>query len=270
MSSESSLKKQSRSSWQITKSVWWALLIREALSRTMSDRLGWFWLFAQPVLIVIVMVSIRTVVLGRMRTISGAEFVPWLIIGLLGFQLFRETMMRSMGAVEANRQLFSYRQVMCIDPVFVRCYVEGLLATFVLLIFVFVTLLFDFSLVPHDSVMALYSWFSLWFLGVGGGLVISVSATLLPETKKIVPVLMMPLLLLSGVIFPINYLPPVYQEYFLLNPIVHGLELFRGYTFEAYQPLKEVSFYYLWLWSLSLVTLGLMLHIRFQHRLKVL
>jgi len=270
MLSESSKKIPIRTPWQVTKSVWWALFVREALSRTMSDRLGWFWLFAQPIIIVVVMVSIRTVVLGRIRTISGAEFVPWLIVGLLGFQLFRETLMRSMGAIDTNKQLFSYRQVKPIDPVFIRCYIEGLLATFILIIFILVSLLLGFSLVPSDSLVALFSWFSLWFLGVGCGLVLSVSARLLPETKKVIPVLIMPLFLVSGVIFPLNFLPQEYMQYFLLNPLVHGLELTRSFFFEHYQPLKGVSFFYLWLWSLSLMTIGLILHLRFEQRLKVL
>jgi len=270
MSSPSSLKVNRRTPWQVTKSVWWALFIREALSRTMSDRLGWFWLFAQPILIVIVMVQIRTIILGRSLNISGGEFIPWLIFGLLGFQMFRETLLRSMFAVQTNRQLFAYRQVKPIDPVMVRCYIEGLLNTFIFLLFIMASFLLDFSLMPDDPVGGLFIWFSLWAMAVGAGLVVSVLVILIPETEKIMPVIMLPLLLVSGVIFPLNFLPPLYQEYLLLNPIVHGLELLRFYFFANYQPVAGVDVRYLWMWSFSLLALGLMLHLRFHQRMKVL
>lgn len=236
----------------------------------MGDRLDWFWLFAQPVLIVIVFIFIRTVVLGNIKAVAGADFIPWLIIGFLGFQLFRQTMMRSMNAIESNRKLFSFRQVLTVDPVLVRCYIEGLLMTLVLLLFVFLSGLFGVYLVPDDSVLVLYSWFSLWCLGVGCALIISVWAVLIPDTKNILPIVMMPLLLISGVIFPLNYLPPDIQYYLLFNPIVHGLESLRAYFFEAYQPVRGVSLIYLWLWAFSTLTLGLGLHLRFKQRLKVL
>jgi capsular polysaccharide transport system permease protein len=78
----------------------------------------------------------------------------------------------------------------------------------------------------------------------------------------------LPLLILSGVIFPLNFLPYELQQYLLLNPIVHGLESLRSSFFSQYQPVKGVELSYLWDWALSLITLGLMLHIRFEMRLK--
>lgn len=244
--------------------------MRESLSRTMGDRLDWFWLFAQPILLVVVFIFIRTVILGKIRAVSGAEYIPWLIVGFLGFMLFRQTMMRPMKAIESNRQLFSYRQVLPIDPVLVRCYIEGLLITFVFILFIFFSGLFGIYLIPYDSVVVLFSWFSLWCLGVGVGLIVSVLSVLVQETKNIMPLMMMPLLLLSGVVIPINYLPPDMLYYLLFNPIVHGIELLRGYFFESYQPVRGSNYVYLWLWSLSSLAIGMGMHLRFQQRLKVL
>jgi capsular polysaccharide transport system permease protein len=49
---------------------------------------------------------------------------------------------------------------------------------------------------------------------------------------------------------------------------VHGLESLRLSFFDSYRSLDGVNMSYLWLWALSMMALGLMLHIRFQHRLK--
>src|SRR5690554_3314034 len=112
------------------------MFIREALARTMADRMAWFWMLFEPIAMIAIMVLIRTVVMGRVRHIDGAEFIPWLITGLFGFYLIRENLMRPIGAVDANAALFAYRQVKPIDPVLIRCYLEGMLRTFIFLIFI--------------------------------------------------------------------------------------------------------------------------------------
>ena len=263
-------KKSQRSSWQVTKSVWWALFVREVLHRTMSDRLGWFWLFFQPIMIILVMVSVRYYIMGNVKSIAGAEFIPWLMVGLITFQMFRETMMRAMGAVEANRQLFSYRQVKPIDPVLVRCFIEGQLNSFILIMFILTGLLIEIYLVPNDTLGALSAWASLWLFGIGCGLILSVSNVIFPETAKVIPVTMMPLFLISGVIFPLNFVPQELIEYLLYNPLLHGIEITRSFFFENYQPIKGVSYSYFYLWLIGLLSVGLMLHIRFEKRLKIL
>jgi len=257
-----------RTPWQVTKNVWWALFVRETLQRTMADRLGWFWLFAQPALIVVVFVVIRAVIMQGVQNIAGAELIPWLIVGLLTFQIYRETTMRSLDSVGTNKQLFSYRQIKPIDPVFVRCFIEGVLNSFILLFFIILSPIVGIWLIPHDPVSALFGWFSIWMIGVGGGLINSVGAILVPEIRKIVPVTIMPLFLISGVLFPLNFLPADLLQYLLLNPLIHGIEYIRAAFFENYQPVKGIDIMYLWYWGLGLLAIGLLLHIRFEQKMK--
>lgn len=265
---ESPSADRGRHPWTVTRSVWNALFVREFLARLMADRLAWFWMIAEPIAFVLIMVSIRVVVLGRDRAIAGAEFVPWLIVGLMGFFLFRENMFRSMGAVESNRGLFAYRQVKPIDPVIVRCYLEGMIRSVIFLIFVAAAPLFGVDLLPHRPLPAIAGWVSLWFLGLGIGLVLSALTALVPELGRIVRMVSLPLLIISGVILPLNMLPHDLLAYLMINPIVHGLEFTRGGFFEYYQVLPGTSLLYLWYWTLALIALGLILHIRFELRLK--
>ncbi|MFP3355396.1 ABC transporter permease, partial [Pseudoalteromonas sp. SIMBA_153] len=76
---------------------------------------------------------------------------------------------------------------------------------------------------------------SLWCLGLGAGLVVSVAATMIPELGKIVRMLSLPLLIISGVIFPLNQMPHWLLEYLMLNPIPHALETLRLGFFESYR-----------------------------------
>ncbi len=177
-------------------------------------------------------------------------------------------MMRAIGSIEANKALFAYRQVKPIDTVLVRCYLEGLLKTFIFLIFVFAGNLLDIKLVPSEPLLALFGWASLWLLGVGFGTVLSVMSALIPEIGRVVKLASFPLLVASGVLFPVNYLPPGVKEVVLLNPIVHGMEILRGYFFYDYRSVSGLSLTYLWVWIVAMNSLGLMLHMKYQMRLK--
>ena len=259
-----------RTPWQVTLSVWKALFLREFMTRVTKDRLAWFWMLFEPIAIIGVMVGVRTYVMGRSRHIAGAEFVPWLLVGLLAFFLFRENMMRSIGAVDENRKLFSYRQVKPIDPVFVRCFLEGMIKTFVFACFIAFGMLLGVELFLDDFLIALFAWISLWLLGIGVCLVLSAVSALAREVGKITRIMSLPLLIVSGVIIPLNFLPHDILQWLLFNPIVHGLELLRVAFFASYQPVDGFSVLYLWGWILGALVLGLILHIRFEVRLKAL
>lgn len=259
--------KGARTPWQVTRSVWYAMFMREAISRTMADRMGWFWMIFEPFALVAIMVGIRSFISGD-RLISNAPFMPWMITGMMGFFLVREGMIRGMGAIEGNSALFAYRQVQPIDPVLVRNFLEGMLRTFVFLIFICGGLMLGLELYPDNAIRAIAAWLSLWFLGLGLGLVTSVAATMVPEIGKVIRMLSLPLLIISGVILPLNQMPHWLLEYLMLNPIPHGLEMLRLGFFENYEVVHGTSMLYFWLVTLSLNALGLVMHLRFVDRLK--
>ncbi|SHJ96835.1 ABC transporter permease [Halomonas caseinilytica] len=258
---------EGRSPWDVTRSVWYAMFMREAISRTMSDRMGWFWMVAEPAAMTLIMVAIRSQIKGG-NLIPGAEFVPWLITGLMGFYLVREGLMRGLGAVDSNQALFAYRQVQPVDPVLTRNFLEGMLRTFVFLLFIVGCLMLGIDMMPDDALLAMFGWFSLWCLGLGAGLVVSVLGSLVEEIGKIVKLASLPLLILSGVIFPLNHLPHSILEYLMYNPIVHGLEILRYGFFNGYHVVHGTSLLYLWLFTFSLLALGFLLHVTFKEKLK--
>ena len=267
MENMSSEPQRARTPWQVTRSVWYAMFMREAISRTMADRMGWFWMIFEPVAFVGIMVAVRGFIRGD-RLVVNAEFIPWLIMGLLGFGLVREGMLRGMGAIEANKSLFAYRQVQPVDPVITRSFLEGMLRSLVFLIFIVGGLMLGLDMYPDNAIRAMGAWLSLWCLGLGLGLVTSVAATLVPEVGRVIRMLSLPLMILSGVILPLNSLPHWLLEYLMLNPIPHGLEILRLGFFDGYHVVPGTSMLYLWLFTLTLIALGLLMHLRFIDRLK--
>ncbi|MDN3526623.1 ABC transporter permease [Halomonas sabkhae] len=256
-----------RSPWDVTRSVWYAMFMREAISRTMTDRMGWFWMIAEPMAFTMIMIAIRGYIRGG-RLIVGAEFIPWMIVGMMGFFLIREGMMRSLGAVESNQALFAYRQVMPVDTILVRNFLEVMLRTLIFLIFIAGALMLGMDITPDHALRAMWYWIALWALGLGLGLIVSVAGSMVPEVGRIVRMINMPLLILSGVIFPLNNLPHWLLEYVMYNPIVHGLELLRVSFFDGYQVIHGTSGTYYGMWALSTLALGLLMQMRFRDRLK--
>jgi capsular polysaccharide transport system permease protein len=256
-----------RSHWEVTASVWRAMFMREVLARTTANRFAWFWMLAEPVAFVVVMVAVREFV-GRVRFTVGAQWVPWLIVGLVAFFLFREGVLRSIGAVDANQGLFAYRQVKPVDPVLVRNVLEGLLKTVVFLLLIAGAVLLGHHVIPIDPLGVVLVWFSIWLLGLGVGLVVSVASTMVPEVGNVVRIVMLPLFLLSGAIIPLQMLPFQVQEYMLYNPVLHGIEALRLSFFEGYRSLNGIDLQYLWFWALITLALGLSLHLKFATRLK--
>ena len=78
-----------------------------------------------------------------------------------------------------------------------------------------------------------------------------------------------PLYILSAVMYPASLVPPAYRDVFLLNPLVHGIELIRVGFFSPYQyhAISGVSAGYLMGFAMVTICFGLALHVRFVHRL---
>ncbi|NAW60742.1 ABC transporter permease [Vibrio sp. V31_P5A7T61] len=255
-----------RHPFKICLSVWHALFMREAMARMTADRFGWTWILVEPVLHVIIMISVRQL-LGRVRYIQGADFIPWLIVGIITFFIFRDAMLRSMSAVRSNRALFAYRQVLPIDTVIVRSLLEFCLRSVIFVILIFGMRFLGYYAAPDEPFMVIVMWFLAWGVGLSFGLVLSVFATMVEEIEKIIRLFTFPLYMLSGVLLPIKFFPYELRPWLLLNPIAHVLEMMRHAFFDGYYMIPGINPLYPIQVMLFCGLLGLMLHVRYKIRL---
>jgi capsular polysaccharide transport system permease protein len=256
---------QNRPALAITRGVWKALFLREALSRLFTGRALWFWLIAEPVFHASYLIFIFTVM--RVHSVGGVETGIWILVGLLAFFTFRRTAAQSKNGVGANHALFAYRQVKPVDPVLVR----GVLEICTMAV-VSTTLLSGMALLGHDALPAdplavAAAFLGLWLLGMGFGLITSVVSEMLPELDRLINLAMTPMYFLSGVMFPPSSIPLPYREWLLLNPVVHGIEAVRLGFAPHYHAVSELSLSYLFSFSLILVFFGLALHKRFEWKM---
>ena len=257
---------QARKPLKVTLHVWHALFMREAGARITGDRLGWVWIFLEPMLHILMFVAIRQL-MGRIRHINGAEFIPWFIVGMALYLMFSTIMSRCMGAISASKALFAYRQVHPVDTILVRAVLEMLIKVIVLLLLVSGAAFLGFDILPANAIQAASVWVAVWLFAIGVGLIFSVIATTVPEMAKIIGMVTFPLYFLSGVMIPVQLLPHGVREYLMYNPLLHAVEAFRMAFFDNYYSVYGINMQYVMIWALSLLLFGLMLQVRYKNRL---
>jgi len=255
-----------RNSLSVTLAVWNALFLREAVARLSATRGAWVLIVLEPVLHACFMLLIYTVL--RARSVAGADVAVWLVLGLTGYFTVQNVFQRAMGAVDANKALFAYRQVRPIDTVIVRAALEALLGLVILLVLLGVLAFFGRSIVPDAPMETILSFSGLMLCALGIGLILSVLSDLIPEAGNLTVFLFRPLYFLSGAIFPLSAIPIKYRELAFYNPFAHGLELLRSSFFPIYHAAPEANFEYLFGFAAVSIFLGLALQVRFAHKLR--
>lgn len=252
----------------VTLSVWHALLLREAVARLFSRRGAWLWLLLEPVAYIGFMVVVFAVL--RARVIGGMDTAVWLASGLLAYFLFRRVAVQGASAIGANLALYTYRQVLPVDTVLVRCVLEGVLVALTASLTTAALALWNKPLGVQEALVCASAVAGLWLLAVGWALAASVGSELVPETGKLLGLVMMPLMLASGTVFPLSAVPQPWRDGLMLNPVAHGIEGVRAGLSAYYHHTPELSLVYLHACALSLLFLGLALQRRFRHRLVTL
>ena len=123
-------------------------------------------------------------------------------------------------------------------------------------------------MIPADilAFMGVVAVFVLF--GVSMGIVFSVLLDVAPRLDTVTQVLTMPLMIVSGVIFKLDQLPPEVIEVLLYNPLLHLVELSRLAYLPSFTPLPGVNMVYPGMWTICTLTLAMMLY-RWRRRLLI-
>jgi len=256
-----------RSPLAVTLSVWRALFLREAATRLARDPMAWFWLIAEPVGHIALLMWIF-VVGFRQRQIVGADSSVFIMLGVLAFFLPRNLMNRGIAALGAGEPLYSYRQVKPVDIVLARVGLESLLWCVVFLAVWAGAALLEFPVALADPLGALAAIGGLWLAGLGFALVFSVVANLNAQAGHLVGLLMGPLYIFSAVMYPTYIIAPAMRDVVLLNPLVHGVESLRLAFLPGYRVPAGIDLLYLLQFSVVTIFFGFALHARFQSFLR--
>ncbi|ENV10541.1 hypothetical protein F966_00305 [Acinetobacter higginsii] len=242
-----------------------ALFLRELQTRFGQYRLGYFWILLEPAL----HIGFMLVLFGtlRQRMIPGMDFEVFLINGILPFFMFRKIATQALGAIQANKGLFSYRPVKPIDTLMARGFLELFLHFVVYVLFSLVLVWFGFRIGVDAIPQLLAYWLLLFLFTMGIGLVLLVVGHISQEINKFVSRMFFILYLLSGVLYSIHIVPVEYQKYLLWNPLIHILELMRHSIAPTYPLVQGISLSYVLSWWIASLLLGLLLYKRFEQQM---
>ena len=245
-----------RSAWEVQRAVLFALVLREMKARVGGQWIGAVWTLIEPLTHVLIIVTI----LGFLRgaVVPGVEYPVFLVTGLLPYFLFQHLTLRLMDGIDANRGLFSYRQVKPLDTLLSRAVVEALMNLVVYLFTLGLLAWLGFHVVPAALLEVLGVGAVVALLGTATGILAAVGTHDRPRMRSFVRMAMLPLYFASGVIFQVDLLPREYLDWLLLNPMLHLVELSRHAFIPAYTPAQGVQPLYPLLFALSVATLALL------------
>jgi ABC-type polysaccharide/polyol phosphate export permease len=241
-------------SWAVQRRVIGALLMREVLTRFGRHNIGFLWLFVEPMLFTLGVTALWTATKAAHG--SDLPIVAFAVSGYSSVLLWRNMPSRCIGAISPNLSLMYHRQVKVIDIFAARLLLEvaGATMSFAVLTLFFTTV--GWMKLPADITKVVFAWLLLaWF---GSSLAILMGA--LSERSEIIEKLWHPasylLFPLSGAAYMVDALPKAGQDFVLLLPMVHGVELLReGYFGPTFRAHYDVPF--LVLTCVTLTLLGL-------------
>lgn len=222
-----------RAPWLTQMLVIGALMRREMSTRFGEYKLGFFWMFFEPLLGVLVI----GLIIGTLaqRTVPEIPYAFFLLNGMLMLKVFTGPLNSGVNAIGSNTGLLVYPTVKPLDTFIARFLFDLLTTLLAFLLFCIVGMFFFGVELALGNLHVILGGFVLtWMCGCGFGLMFGVAAFHYKEVDKIVMILQRPLLFMSAVLFPLSAVPTSVQKYLLFNPIVHCIEVCRNALFPFY------------------------------------
>lgn len=227
---------------KIQKNVIVALFFRELKTRFGRHRLGYVWSVLEPMAHVLVLTAVLGFSAGT--RLSGVDFAVFVVSGVVPWLLFSGIVTRSMSVVSANRALFFYRQVKPIDAFISRAILESIIYCVVLLLLLASFHFAGFHVDVNDLLGYMLAILSIISLAVSLGLVFFTLVGMYPETQKFIALMIKPLYFVSGVFFSVSMIPAQFRELLLYNPVLHCIEVSRGFLFSGFKQHPAANLWY--------------------------
>ena len=234
---------QPRSSFAITKSVIFALTLREIRGRLNARRLGTFWILFEPIAHVVGIVAFITIIRGR--SAPGYEVPVFLLTGVVPFLMMKNVCLKLMEAVASNKSLFSYRQIKPFDAIVARTIVECTISACVYIILMGgLGFFFGYNIAISKPL----EWLGILVVAVtfsfSMGVVFCIIGEAVPELKTFFRLLFLPLYFMAGVLYPVWVMPQTILPWLTWNPFLHIIDGLRRAVFDHYPETPGVNMYY--------------------------
>lgn len=184
--------------------------------------LGMFWSILSPLLTLLIMKIVFSAFFGN----QIQHYTTYLFCGNLLFAYFRESTCIGMGALINNAGIFTKINV----PKYIfllSCNVSALINFALTLIVFFVFCALDGISFHWTIFLLLYPIGCILLFNLGIGLILSALYLFFRDIQYLYDLFTMLLMYLSAIFYSTTIFAPIYQKFFLLNPIYVYISYFR-------------------------------------------
>ena len=232
-----------------------ALMLRNMRTRFGGSHWGYMIVVLWPVVHVFMLVLIY--VLRHVPAPIGDSRALFFASGAVPALVFQYVSREVMKAVMTNRPLTYYPQVKLFDVIFSRILVEIVTGFLGLLTVSAILVIAGINPVPIDPFTSMCGYLAAILLGIGFGTINVSIIAFFPAWIMGSILFTVVIYITSGVMFLPNFLPDQIYDVLKYNPVVGIIEWVRlGYYPDL--PVK-IDYLYIILFSLSLLTIGLLL-----------
>jgi len=210
-----------------------ALILREMATTYGRSMIGYLWVVIEPIL----GIGLLSVVfsLAFRHPNLGTNFPIFYASGFLPYLIYMDLSKKVATAINFSKPLLTYPSVTFLDAILARLILNWM--TRVVVFYVLVTGI-DALFVTHtirDYRSIGSSLLMAAALGLGIGTFNCYLWSLFPSWERIWGILNKPLFILSGVLYVIEKLPPLYQKYLWYNPLIHITGMSRRGFYATYR-----------------------------------
>ena len=255
------------SGWQVQWRVVDALVYRELRTRVSDVKGGFLGVLVQPLGLVAIWVIFLTAINAHRG--GSLNVVLFLGSGILLFTIFSQIVNRSITAMQANEALLFYKPVKPIDTVIARTISETGLYTCCLLVICVGTWIVLDQVYMSNLGLFFFTILLAACIGFSTGLIFMTVSHLMPAFKQGAFWVPRILWFLSGVPFRYWIFPPWTRAFFVLNPLMHIIELNRKSMSDDYFT-PDANLDYAIIWAIALLTLSLWIYYNNERKLLTL
>ena len=233
-----------------------ALMMRELITRYGREGLGFLWLIGEPLMFCLGVLLMWHIIKPDYE--HGVRLGPFVMTGYMALLLMRHQISYSLSAIQANIGLLHHRRVTVLHLYLARNLLEfgGATGAFVI-VYAFLAGLGQVS-APHDWLLLYGGWLLLGWMSMGLAIMLSALALRSDVMERVIPLLTYALIPVSGVFFMVSWIPPPYQDVYLLLPFPHPIEMIRAGVFGEFVATRYDALYALG-WSAVFNFAGLVL-----------
>lgn len=257
---------QTRSPLKVFTAVQKALFLRELNMKVTVGRFGFFWIFFEPFAQVTFFTLLKIAIIQSRGIHSNFDYVTFIAVGFIAFNMFKGILSSSLGAFEANRGLLKYKQVKPIDTILGRVLLQIFITSIIVIVFIFIGFFFKYEIMPQNILLVFlgYCWFLLFSFSLS--FFLAVSNIFFSSTKKVVNIFSLGLFIFSGIFYPLISLPAVARDILLYNPLVHFMEMIHAaYILELDD--RFVDYSYMFFWTVTPLFMGTWLYLRLEKKI---